>query len=107
MFNPIISNRLSWFRTEHRFLNYTEIANHDDYQNVISDQGAANQLVMLGNGSNCLFARKTIKSFVVKNKLPKETIWKSKNHKAIILVTHKLMDHIMPVQQPINFMNVK
>ena len=79
MFKPLVSDRLSWFRTEHRFLNFTEIANHDDYQNVISNQDAAKQLVMLGNGSNCLFARKTIKSFIVKNKLPKETVWKNKH----------------------------
>ena len=72
MYKTLVTNRLSWFRTEHKFLNFTEISNRQDYEKAISNRDSSSPMVMLGNGSNCLFARKKVKSFVVKNKLPKE-----------------------------------
>ena len=75
MYSQLTSDRLSWFRTEHRFLNHTEIRSLDDYSKAISNRDAASPVCMLGNGSNCLFARKTISTFLLKNKLPKDVRW--------------------------------
>ena len=79
MYKTLVTNRLSWFRTEHKFLNFTEISNRQDYEKAISNRDSSSPMVMLGNGSNCLFARKKVKSFVVKNKLPKEYTWQGED----------------------------
>jgi len=79
MFSRFESDRLSWFRTSHEFLNYAEITSRDDYVKAISSRDASSPICMLGNGSNCLFARKTVKTFLLKNKLPKKIDWQSDN----------------------------
>ena len=79
MFALLESDRLSWFRTEHRFLNYTEISSHEDYLRAVTSRDAASTICMLGNGSNCLFASKTVKAFLLKNKLAKELTWNSED----------------------------
>ena len=79
MFSHFVSDRLSWFRTNHQFLNYAEVGNHTDYTKAISCSDSSASICMLGNGSNCLFASKTVKSCILKNKLPKQTIWQADN----------------------------
>jgi UDP-N-acetylmuramate dehydrogenase len=79
MYKTLDTDRLSWFRTQHKFLNYAEIKSVEDYNEAILNRDGSSPLSMLGNGSNCLFARKKIRTFLIKNKLPKTIEWKGKN----------------------------
>lgn len=75
IFKTLTSDRLSWFRTEHKFLNFTEISCQEDYEKALTGRDTASPVLMLGNGSNCLFKKKTVRTFLIKNKLPKKTEW--------------------------------
>ena len=67
----IASDQLSYFRTTNTFLNYAECESEAQFREI-SAFAAQNRfpLIILGNGSNVLFCRKTINSIVVKNMLP-------------------------------------
>ncbi len=66
------SDRLSHFRTKHRFLHYgeaTSVEQFVSYRRWADERGLP--LLILGNGSNVLFRRSRIRALVVKNKLPR------------------------------------
>jgi len=66
------SDRLSHFRTRHRFLHYGEATSVEEfvaYRRWAEVRGLP--LLILGNGSNVLFRRSRIRALVVKNKLPR------------------------------------
>lgn len=66
------SDRLSHFRTQHRFLHYGEfesVAEFIAYRNWAHAHGLP--LVIVGNGSNILFGRDEVQTLVLKNRLPR------------------------------------
>lgn len=68
----ITSNRLSCFRSEHEFLHYGEfesVSEYTAYRNWSEKNGVP--LLILGAGSNILFARRRIRALVLRNRLPK------------------------------------
>lgn len=65
------SDKLSLYRTEHVFLNYTEVASVEDLKSALAWAKRNNKpLYLLGNGSNVLFCRKNIKSLICANRMP-------------------------------------
>lgn len=70
--NVFETNTLSRYKTNHFFENYGEIKNADDYINYSKWAKKNNKKIyIIGNGSNTLFARRKIKSLVLKNNIPK------------------------------------
>lgn len=71
LIQSIISDKLSTYRSKHKFEHYAEITDIEDVcrlqtwavQNNISTY-------VVGNGSNVLFKRKRVRSLIVKNRLP-------------------------------------
>jgi len=67
------SDKLSYYRTMHNFLCYSEVKNLTEVCDALTKaKHSASEIFVLGNGSNTLFARKNISSFIIKNSLPKE-----------------------------------
>ena len=68
------SRNLSFYRTTHHFKNYGEVSTTDQFWGYY-EWAKANKtkIYILGNGSNTLFAKKEVKSLVLKNNFPKET----------------------------------
>ena len=64
------SDRLSMFRTQHRFLRYGEFSSVEGFL-AYRDWAAAQQvpLYILGNGSNTLFVHRTVRTLVLRNRL--------------------------------------
>ncbi len=66
------SSQLSHYRTFHVFQNYAEITSQNDLAKYCSwskDNGL--EIYILGNGSNTLFAKRKVKTLILKNKIPK------------------------------------
>lgn len=64
------SDRLSTFRTRHRFLHFGEFETVEEfveYRRWASERGL--ELFILANGSNTLFVRKKVRTLVVRNRL--------------------------------------
>lgn len=71
--NDFKSNRLSRYKTYNQFENYGEITSVDDYIFYLNwAKENEKDVYILGNGSNTLFANKTIKSLVLKNNIKPE-----------------------------------
>jgi UDP-N-acetylmuramate dehydrogenase len=68
----IESNQLSTFRTAHRFERYAEFKSGEEFIEYCrwADRHSA-KIYILGNGSNTLFTRPSVRSLVLKNSLPK------------------------------------
>jgi UDP-N-acetylmuramate dehydrogenase len=66
------SNQLSTFRTQHRFERYGEFHSAEEFAAYCrwADSAGA-KIYILGNGSNTLFTRDTVRSLVLKNALPR------------------------------------
>ncbi|WP_231848430.1 FAD-binding protein [Gloeobacter violaceus] len=66
------SNQLSTFRTTHRFECYGEFKSAEEFMDYCrwADRHGA-KVYILGNGSNTLFTRSSVRSLVLKNSLPK------------------------------------
>jgi len=65
------TRKLSHYRTKHTFENYAEFTSVDAFLRLIDWAKEQNLPVfILGNGSNVLYGRRTVKSLVLKNKLP-------------------------------------
>jgi len=65
------SDKLSLYRTEHTFLNYTEVTSVEDLKWVLTwAKRNKKRLYLLGNGSNVLFCRRKIKSLICANRMP-------------------------------------
>lgn len=65
-----LSDRLSTFRTEHRFLRFAEFRTVDEYRALrrwAAEHGLP--VYILGNGSNTLFARREVRTVVLRNRL--------------------------------------
>ncbi|VEP12235.1 UDP-N-acetylenolpyruvoylglucosamine reductase [Hyella patelloides LEGE 07179] len=76
----ITSNKLSYYRTTHNFKNYAEFETLEQFKEYCIWAKANNRKIyILGNGSNTLFARKNIKSLILKNQLHKKIDVLSKN----------------------------
>lgn len=70
---PFDSDRLSHYRTKHHFAHYAEFASVDEYKKMLAYARERRLPVfILGNGSNTLFNRATVKSVVLKNRMPRE-----------------------------------
>lgn len=68
----IESNKLSFYRTNHRFKNYAEFSSIEEFEEYHQWAKKSNvDFYILGNGSNTLFGRKNIKTLVLKNNLSK------------------------------------
>ena len=68
----IVSNKLSSYRTTHYFKQYAEITSVDEFRQYCEWAKTNNvKVYILGNGSNTLFMSKSIKTLILKNKLPK------------------------------------
>jgi UDP-N-acetylmuramate dehydrogenase len=66
------SSQLSHYRTFHIFQNYAEITSQSDlaeYYGWAKSNGL--EVYILGNGSNTLFAKRRVKTLILKNKIPK------------------------------------
>jgi len=69
--SKITSQRLSHYRTEHTFENYAEFKSAKEFGELVAWAEHNNlPVLILGNGSNVLYARKRIKTLVLKNKMP-------------------------------------
>jgi UDP-N-acetylmuramate dehydrogenase len=76
----ITSNNLSFYRTTHHFERYGEFCTVDQLREYYNLAKANNsKLYILGNGSNTLFTKSTIKTLVLKNNLPKSMTFVSPN----------------------------
>lgn len=66
----LISRRLSFFRTQHEFVNFGEFSTVSEYLEY-REWAQKNRipLFILGNGSNTLFIRRRVRSLVLLNKL--------------------------------------
>jgi UDP-N-acetylmuramate dehydrogenase len=68
------SDRLSTFRTRHRFRHYGEFTSAEEYRAYVAWAAERNiPLFILGNGSNTLFTRHEVRALVLRNKIA-ETI---------------------------------
>lgn len=67
------SDKLSTFRTRHRFLHYATFRDAATFRSLC-DWAAERALpvYILGNGSNTLFTRHTVRALVLKNAIPEE-----------------------------------
>jgi UDP-N-acetylmuramate dehydrogenase len=69
----VITDKLSTFRTEHRFLHFAEIHSPDEFLRLRTwAQSRSLQVFILGRGSNTLFARRSIRTLVLQNSLPRD-----------------------------------
>jgi UDP-N-acetylmuramate dehydrogenase len=69
----IESNKLSFYRTYHKFENYAEFKNIEEF--IFYYQWAKQNKVdfyIIGNGSNTLFGRKKVKTLILKNSLTRD-----------------------------------
>jgi len=70
-FKSFTSRKLSWFRTEHSFEHYAEFRNVVELGQLVEECEARDlKYIVLGNGSNVFFKRKTIKTAILMNKIP-------------------------------------
>lgn len=66
------SNKLSSYRTLHHFEQYAEVTSLDEFREYCDWAKENNtKIYVLGNGSNTLFKGRSIKTLILKNKLPK------------------------------------
>jgi len=66
------SDRLSTMRTRHNFERVAEIHSPEDFDELLSlAKREGRELFTLGNGSNTLFTRRTVRTLVIRNRLPK------------------------------------
>ncbi|MEO1295401.1 MAG: FAD-binding protein [Cyanobacteria bacterium J06636_16] len=66
------SNNLSYYRTENTFDFYADFYSSEEFIEYLKwAKEKSLQVYILGNGSNTLFGRKNIKTFVLKNQIPK------------------------------------
>ena len=64
------SNKLSYYRTTHCFMNYAEFKTVEEFREYCVWAKYNNRKIyILGNGSNTLFSRKNIRSLILKNHL--------------------------------------
>ena len=71
--HEISSNKLSMFRTKHRFASYCQFESIEEYKRcleIAAEEGR--KVYILGNGSNTLFRNHDVKSMVLKNAIPKQ-----------------------------------
>ena len=67
------SSRLSYFRTEHKFLHYGEFTSLAEFASFLGfAREHALPILILGSGSNVLFKHRRVKSLILKNRLPRE-----------------------------------
>ena len=72
MIRSIDSNRLSTFRTQHRFRHYAEFDSVAAFTECVAwGRQRGLPVLILGNGSNTLFASRAVRTLVLKNRLPK------------------------------------
>ncbi|PSN14672.1 UDP-N-acetylenolpyruvoylglucosamine reductase [filamentous cyanobacterium CCT1] len=66
------SNKLSFYRTRHKFENYAEFSTVEEFISCYqwANKNKAN-FYILGNGSNTFFSRKKIRTLILKNNLAK------------------------------------
>lgn len=70
--DTLTSNSISHYRTENCFKRYGEVHNIDEFQEYCHWAQANHvDLYIVGNGSNTLFATKTVNSLVLKNSIGK------------------------------------
>lgn len=67
------SDRLSGFKTDHKFLHFGTFASVAEFASLVNEANSIGiPVYILGNGSNTYFASRIIRSAVLKNNLPKE-----------------------------------
>lgn len=67
------SDRLSTFRTRHRFRHYGEFTSVEEFRDYRAwAQEHALPVFILGNGSNTLFTRRDVRSLVLRNRMAEE-----------------------------------
>ena len=65
-------NNLSFYRTEHYFERYGEFQSIEQFREYCNWAKANNvKVYILGNGSNTFFVKKSIKTLILKNNIPK------------------------------------
>lgn len=68
--SPLVSDRLSTFRTEHAFEAVADFTTVEEFRELVAAAAeAGRRVVILGNGSNILFTRKKVRCAVLRNKL--------------------------------------
>lgn len=70
--SPLVSDRLSTFRTHHTFTHYAEFKTVEEFHAQAKwARERRIPLFILGGGSNVLFAKSTINTLILRNRLPR------------------------------------
>jgi UDP-N-acetylmuramate dehydrogenase len=72
---PLRSDRLSTFRTTHDFERVADVRSEEDFDQLIKvAKQERREMLTLGNGSNTLFVTRSVRTLIMRNRLPKELI---------------------------------
>lgn len=94
----LVSDRLSWYRTKHKFVRVMDISCAADYfqaEKKAKDLGVS--LMALGNGSNVLFYRRKIKTLILRNHIKPdiESLGDDRFRVSSSVKISKLLKHLM------------